>query len=543
MAPQAGRRAADDRAARGSPPRSRSRTTSRRCCCSPTYRRRRRAAAAAPAPASVRRARARVRCLPRDSARRDAPRLLRRRAAAEQKTTRAPPASAMPPASCRVGRRGRSRDGRTRRRAARRPPRRGAATVAPGACPLSAWHVYNVAGGAACGHAATRRMAARARIEQEAARRRAIPRAPWPRTCRISARRGRRRLRRRSRRRQRRAPPVRAHRQPQQQPRRQPRRRRRRRRRSARARASSAPRPEPPTADFCRRRHRRRRRGHRARGGRRRLDRRCRGWPREDGGDDLEPSAPLVPAETPGVDRTIAGRRPASYTQRLNRAREASQPQDAESKFGSYVGRLRRARAVERRATGRSASSRRILAAAVTAQPDRRRHRATRCRRSSAAAPSTAAERARRARAARASARRYVILETLDVFRCSVANYLELDLGLPIVDSSRANDYAASRRAARAIVSSSAPSGRERRRTSLRSQAAELEVDPRVQLARDRDVVLDQVQEALLHRVHVADGVRRAARVGKLGVAQSPCRPKPWPRARAPSAPPAASSI
>ena len=57
-----------------------------------------------------------------------------------------------------------------------------------------------------------------------------------------------------------------------------------------------------------------------------------------------EPSAPLVPAETPGVDRTAAGADPTSYTQRLNRARVASQPQDAESKFGSHAGRLRRAR-------------------------------------------------------------------------------------------------------------------------------------------------------------------------------------------------------
>ena len=45
----------------------------------------------------------------------------------------------------------------------------------------------------------------------------------------------------------------------------------------------------------------------------------------DDGGGDLEPSAPLVPAETPGVDRTAAAvADPASYTRRINRAREAS---------------------------------------------------------------------------------------------------------------------------------------------------------------------------------------------------------------------------
>ena len=89
----------------------------------------------------------------------------------------------------------------------------------------------------------------------------------------------------------------------------------------------------------------------------------------DDGGGDLEPSAPLVPAETPGVDRTAAGGAdPASYTQRLNRAREASQPQDAESKFGSYVGRLRRARESNDAKDPNSASSRRILAAAAAAQ-------------------------------------------------------------------------------------------------------------------------------------------------------------------------------
>ena len=107
---------------------------------------------------------------------------------------------------------------------------------------------------------------------------------------------------------------------------------------------------------------------------------------------------------TPGVDRTAAAvADPASYTQRINRAREASQPQDAESKFGSYVGRLRRARESNDAKDPNSASSRRILAAAAAAQtgaPAAEPGAAVpRAAAPSTAAPSTAIDRARRASA------------------------------------------------------------------------------------------------------------------------------------------------
>ena len=316
VASQAARRAADRRAARARR-HALALAQPRDAAAARLHRRRRRAAAAAPAAGGVRRARARVRRLPRHSTRRDAPRLLRRRAAAEQErdactAVAGDTEAAMPARSPRSI----SRWPNAARRAAqrRRGGRRG-------------WCVPAARRGTtspAARRAVTRQREprrARGDREQEAARWRAIPRAPRPRTCRISARHGRRRLRRRrapppaaSAARPRpptaatTAPPPTAPPPPPPPPK--------------RARRASAPRPAPPTdleaaaAAIA------------AAAEATALEEDAAASiaaaeaAADDGGDDLEPSAPLVPAETPGVDRTAAGGAdPTSYAEAQQSAR------------------------------------------------------------------------------------------------------------------------------------------------------------------------------------------------------------------------------